>query len=81
MKSRTLILILVFVLSVLITIGGCATKRKVISDEEFLEVWSGTWINTDYGGDTQAKIINYRLSAAFYREYVHIYRTLYRLEI
>ena len=59
MKSKTWIVLLILILSVLVAIGSCATKRKVISDEEFLEVWSGTWINTDYGGDTQAKIINH----------------------
>jgi hypothetical protein len=29
--------------------GSCATRRKAISDEDFMEAWSGTWINTDYG--------------------------------
>ena len=56
MKSRTLIMILILILSVLASIGSCATKRKVISDEEFLEVWSGTWINIDYSAKAQKKI-------------------------
>ena len=50
MKSRALVSILILVLAVLIITGSCATKRKVISEEDFFEVWSGTWINTDYGG-------------------------------
>jgi len=49
MKTRTFVSILLLVFFVLIIAGGCATRRKVISDENFMEVWSGTWINTDYG--------------------------------
>ena len=46
-------------MDVFIIIGSCATKRKAVSDEDFFEVWSGTWINTDYGGDLYQKMINY----------------------
>jgi hypothetical protein len=60
MKTRTYVSILILVLAVLIVVGSCATKRKAISDEDFFEVWSGTWINTDYGGGNFfQKIINY----------------------
>jgi len=59
MKTRTLVSILILILAVLIIVGSCATKRKAVSDEDFFEVWSGTWINTDYGGDICQKIINY----------------------
>ena len=57
MKTRTLISILILVLAVLIIAGSCATRRKAISDEDFMEAWSGTWINTDYGGKMAQKII------------------------
>ena len=49
MKTRTLVSILILVLGVLIIIGSCATKRKAISEEDFLKAFIGTWINTDYG--------------------------------
>ena len=49
MKTRMLVSILIIILAVLIIAGSCATRRKAISDEDFMEAWSGTWINTDYG--------------------------------
>jgi hypothetical protein len=59
MKIRTLVSILILVLAVLIIAGSCATRRKAIAEEDFFQAWSGTWINTDYGGgDTGQKIIN-----------------------
>ena len=60
MKTRTFVSILLLVFFVLIIAGGCATRRKVISDENFMEVWSGTWINTDYGkGSNPQKKVYY----------------------
>ena len=61
MKARTLVSILILVLIVLIVIGSCATKRKAVSDEDFFEVWSGTWINTEIKGamGVEQKIISY----------------------
>ena len=47
MKTRSLVSILILVLSVLITVGSCATTKKAISDEEFFKVWSSTWINAE----------------------------------
>ena len=44
-----------FVFAVLIIAGSCATRRKAISDEDFMEAWSGTWINTDYGKSNPQK--------------------------
>jgi hypothetical protein len=54
MKNRMLVSILILVLAVLIIVGSCATKKKAISEEDFLEAFSGIWINTDYEfkGDT-----------------------------
>ena len=57
MKSRTLVSILFFVLVVLIVIGSCATRRKAISEEDFMETWSDTWVNTDLKEDQ--KIVNH----------------------
>ena len=59
MKTKVLISILILILAVLIIAGGCATRKKAISEEDFIKAWSGTWINTDYGGDTYQKVINY----------------------
>jgi hypothetical protein len=57
MKTRTLIPILILILAILIIFGNCATTKKAISEEDFFETWSGTWINTDYGGKIAQKII------------------------
>jgi hypothetical protein len=60
MKARTFVSILILVLAVLIAIGSCATTKKAISEEDFFETWSGTWINTDYGGgDLHQKVISH----------------------
>jgi hypothetical protein len=59
MKTRMFISILILVLAVLIVAGSCASRQKAISEEDFFKVWSGTWINIDYGGDTYQKEINY----------------------
>ena len=60
MKIRTLVLILIIALAVQTFAGSCATRRKVISDEDFMEALSGTWINTDYGGGSlHQKLINH----------------------
>ena len=46
-------------MAVFIIVGSCATKQKAVSDEDFFEVWSGTWVNTDYSGGLGQKIINH----------------------
>jgi hypothetical protein len=40
---------------------GCATRKKVISDEDFFVALSGTWVNTGYVGDygTPQKMIRF----------------------
>ena len=47
MKTRTLISSVILIMAILLIVGSCATGKKAISDEDFLEVFSGTWINTD----------------------------------
>ena len=47
MKARTYVSILILVLAVLIVVGSCATKRKAISNDDFFQAWSATWINTE----------------------------------
>lgn len=60
MKTRTFISIFTLILAVLIAFGSFAETKKVISDEDFMDVWSGTWINTDYGKrDNHQKLIYY----------------------
>jgi hypothetical protein len=53
MKSRTFVLILIFVLSVLFIVGSCATKKGVVAEKEYYiskfdEELYGTWINEEY---------------------------------
>jgi hypothetical protein len=50
MKTRTFVSILILVFAVLIIAGSCATRRKAISEKDFFEASSGTWINTEYTG-------------------------------
>ena len=60
MKTRRLVSILILVLVVLIVTGSGKTKQKTISEEDFFEAWSGTWINTDYKvSDAYPKIVVY----------------------
>ena len=57
MKTRIFVSLLILVLAVLIVIGGCATRRKAIAEDDFFESWSGTWVNTDL--KAEQKRINY----------------------
>ena len=50
MKTRTVVAILILIVAVFIVSGGYATGKKAISEAEFLNVYSGTWINEDYDG-------------------------------
>ena len=61
MKTRTLVSTLILVLAVMIIAGSCATKRKAISEKDFFQTWSGTWINTNLKGATgfEQKIVTY----------------------
>ena len=61
MKTRMLVSTLILVLSVLIIAGSCATRKKVISEEDFFVAFSGTWMNTDYMGGygTPQKMIRF----------------------
>ncbi len=62
MQTRTFISILILVLAVLIIAASCATRKKAISDTDFFEAYSGTWINKDYSGgrDEPIKVIHFR---------------------
>ena len=59
MKTRALVSILILIMAVLIIFGNCTTTKKAISEEDFFKTWSGTWVNTDYGGGIIQKIINH----------------------
>ena len=50
MKSRTFVSILILVFSILIVLGSCATQKKTITEGDFLDAWTGTWVNTDIPG-------------------------------
>jgi hypothetical protein len=47
MKARTYLPILIVAIAILTIMGGCATRKKAISDEDFVKVWSGTWVGTE----------------------------------
>ena len=49
MKTRTLILIGILVLAVSVIVGNCATKKKVISEDDLSNFYSTMWINTKKG--------------------------------
>jgi hypothetical protein len=51
MKTRGLVFSFISVLTVIALTGGCATVKKAISEEDFFETWSGTWVNTDFAGN------------------------------
>ena len=57
MRTRTLIFMSIFLLSVTFLLAE--DVRKEISDEDFLEAWSGAWINLDYGRSRPQKLIYY----------------------
>ena len=61
MKIRRLVFSIISVTAVVVIIGGCATAKKVVSEEDFFETWSGTWVNTDFPGNYVApqKIITH----------------------
>jgi len=48
MKTRTFVSIMILVLAVFIVVGNCATRRKAISEQDFWNAFSGTWVNTEY---------------------------------
>jgi hypothetical protein len=45
-----LLTIFILITAVLIVAGSCATRQKTLSTDEFLKIYSGTWMNTDYSG-------------------------------
>jgi hypothetical protein len=51
MKIRSLAFILISVTAAAVLIGGCATAKKTITEKDFFETWSGTWVNTDVPGN------------------------------
>jgi hypothetical protein len=52
MKTKTIVAISIFILAVFIISGSCATRKKTVSETEFFEEYSGTWINKDNNGST-----------------------------
>jgi hypothetical protein len=50
MKTRTFVFMLILVVVVLIVVGNCATRRKAISEKDFWNAFSGTWVKTEYLG-------------------------------
>ena len=48
MKARTLILVVILLAVVSFLLAG--NYKKAISEEDFFEAFSGTWVNTEYTG-------------------------------
>ena len=62
MRRRNFLLLCTILLISIALIGSCATRRKAISEEEFFDAYSGTWINTGYSGEdffTSQKTVQY----------------------
>jgi hypothetical protein len=59
MKTRTLIYVIILFSAV--TLLFAEDVKRTISETEFFEIFSGTWVNEDYLGGAyyQQKIINY----------------------
>jgi len=50
MKTRTIVSILILILTVLIVAGSCATGKKTkMPEEDLFKKLSGTWVNENYG--------------------------------
>jgi len=75
MKTRTLTLSVILISVVLVFIGNCAKTKKAISEEDFFEAWSGTWINLDYGKSHPQKLIYY--SDGRWESYTQVTNTIH----
>jgi hypothetical protein len=47
MKAGIYVTLFTAAVAVVMMTGNCATRKKVISDEAFAKVWSGTWISAE----------------------------------
>ena len=54
MKPRNFILACVIIVLAIAVLGSCATRRKAISEDEFMSAYTGTWINIEYEGNLEA---------------------------
>jgi len=72
MKARMLIFMSIFLLAV--TFLFAEDVKKEISDEDFMEAWSGTWINEDYGRSRSQKLI---YSDGRWEEYTLVTNTIH----
>lgn len=63
MRLRNFILLCGILLIAIALIGSCATRKKAISEENFFEAYSGTWINIEYeysgGMGNPQKVVRY----------------------
>jgi hypothetical protein len=51
MKPKNFILACVIIALAIAVLGSCATRRKAISEQEFMSAYTETWINTEYTTD------------------------------
>ncbi len=50
MKTRMFISIFILILAVMVIAGSCATRKEAISEDDFIQVFSGTWFNPERSG-------------------------------
>jgi hypothetical protein len=50
MKTRTFVLTSILVLTVLVIAGSCATRKLAVSEDDFINAYTGTWFNPERSG-------------------------------
>jgi hypothetical protein len=51
MKTIRLVLLCTLIVAAIVTIGSCAASRKAITEKDFIEAWSGVWVNEELAGN------------------------------
>ena len=51
MKTMKLVLLCALIAAAIAVIGSCASSRKTITEKDFIEVWSGMWVNEELAGN------------------------------
>jgi hypothetical protein len=58
MKPKNYILACVIIVLAVAIMESCVTRRKAISEEEFMSAWTGTWINEEYiGSEVRPRLV------------------------
>ena len=54
MKTTKVVLVCILLVSAIAIVGSCATSKRIITEEDFMTAWSGTWINDELDGTHQS---------------------------